>query len=114
MGKERCLLCSWTPRVEDRNGETFLQAGILRLENHLVCAAEYDMERQAKYEENGQKAEHATQRRTRSLANAHLGTRHRVGRRSLESRHTHTRTNARTQTPTETKTNTHTCFMDLT
>lgn len=51
-GQRRCLLGSWTPRVEDRNGETFLQAGILWLENHLVCAAEYDMETQAKYEDN--------------------------------------------------------------
>lgn len=38
--------------MEDRNGETFLQAGILWLENHLICAAEYDMETQAKYEDN--------------------------------------------------------------
>lgn len=28
MGKERGLLVSWTPGVEDRNGETFLLAGI--------------------------------------------------------------------------------------
>lgn len=50
--KRGCLLVSLTPRVGDRNGETFLQAEILWLENHLVCGAEYDMERQAKYEDN--------------------------------------------------------------
>lgn len=50
--KQGCLLASLTPRVGDRNGETFLQAEILWLENHLVCGAEYDMERQAKYEDN--------------------------------------------------------------
>lgn len=39
--------------MDDRNGGTFLQAEILWLENHLVCAAEYDMEKPAKYEDNG-------------------------------------------------------------
>lgn len=34
--------------MDDRNGETFLRAKILRLENHLLWAAEYDVERQAK------------------------------------------------------------------
>lgn len=40
--------------MDDRNGETFLQADVLWLENHLVYTAEYDMERQAKYEHDGQ------------------------------------------------------------
>lgn len=37
--ERRCLLCSWRPRLDDRNGETFLQAEILWLENHsfLCC-----------------------------------------------------------------------------
>lgn len=48
--ERRCLLGSWTPGVDDRNGETFLQAKILRLENHLFWAAEYDVERQAKHD----------------------------------------------------------------
>lgn len=46
--ERRCLLGSWTRRMDDRKGETFLQAKILRLENHLFWAAEYDVERQAK------------------------------------------------------------------
>lgn len=39
--------------MDDRNGKTFLKAEILWLENHLVCAAEYDMKR-TKYEDDGQ------------------------------------------------------------
>lgn len=46
--ERRCLLGSWIPRRDDRNGETFLQAKILWLENHLFWPAEYDVERQAK------------------------------------------------------------------